>query len=201
MLSSQFQSIRNLEVILASQATWRSNILKQLRISHRCIKHQFKEPAYETGSLRDFVQQLALEKGRSIQENYPSALIISADQLIMLDGEVFYKSKTKEKAIAQLTKLNGRKHDLICAVAVIYKGQFKVRAQEAVLIMRTLSAQEIENYVERDKPWDCAGSYKIESLGASLFEEVRVKDPTAIVGLPVNLLVDILREFGFSLLL
>jgi septum formation protein len=67
--------------------------------------------------------------------------------------------------------------------------------------MRTLQTSEIVNYVDTDKPWDCAGSYKIESLGASLFKNIQVNDPTTIIGLPSNKLLDIIRSFGFSNLL
>jgi len=125
-------------------------------------------------------------------------MIISADQLICLDGEVFYKSGTRDKAVEQLLKLNGRTHELICAVVVLFHGQQLIRHEKAELTMRQLTTLEIGNYVAKDQPWDCAGSYKIEQLGASLFESVNVKDPTTIIGLPANLLLDSFRELGYS---
>ncbi len=192
------ESLSGESIILASEASWRSDILTQLGLSHRCMKHRYPEPTFKSGSLIDFVEKIALEKALSIQDDNLDSIIISADQLIDLDDEVFYKSGNRENAIKQLQKLSGRQHRLICAVAVLYGDRRRVAVEEAFLRMRELTVTEIENYVDRDKPWDCAGSYKIESLGASLFSEINVKDPTTIIGIPGNLLIDILRDWGFS---
>lgn len=194
----QLKSIKQLDVVLASEAVWRSDILKQLGIPHRCTAHQYDEPKYSTGDLAEFVQKIALEKGKSIQAENPNALIISADQLIALDEEVFGKAGSRENSIKQLTTLSGKKHRLICAVAVLYKGGLRVEYEEAKLTMRQLTLEEITNYVDHDQPWNCAGSYKIESLGAALFEAIEVRDPNTIVGIPGNLLINILRDWGFS---
>ncbi len=194
-------SLKDEDLVLASEASWRSDILKQLGLAHRCTAHKYNEPSYSGGSLIDFVKQTALEKARSIQNENRSAIIISADQLICLSKEVFYKSGTRKKAIEQLKKLNGQTHQLICAVAVLFKQKCSVQSEVASLKMRQLTSIEIQNYVDQDQPWDCAGSYKNESLGSSLFEEVSVKDPTTIIGLPGNLLLNILREWGYSNLL
>lgn len=197
-IPTDLKSLNTLDIILASEAQWRSDILEQLGIQHRCEAHKYREPKYQSGSLVDFIKEIALNKGLSLQNNHASSLIISADQLITLDGEVFYKSGTKKNAIKQLVKLNGKKHKLICAVAVVWGGERYVECEEGYLKMRQLSTREIEHYVDVDKPWGCAGSYKIESLGASLFEEINVKDPTTIIGIPANLLINIIRKLGYS---
>jgi len=196
--SQDLKSLKSLDIILASEAQWRSDILNQVGIFHRCAAHQYDEPEFETGSLIEFVKEIAAKKGLSLQKDNESSMIISADQLITLDDDVFYKSGSRENAINQLTKLNGKKHKLICAVAVVWHNKLYVECEEAYLKMRNLSAREINYYVDVDKPWDCAGSYKIESLGASLFEEIDVKDPTTIIGIPANLLINIIRKLGFS---
>ena len=165
------------------------------------MSHRYEEPRFGGGSLTDFVRQTASEKARSIQEENKTAIIIAADQLICLDNEVFYKSGSRENAIAQLQQLNGQTHKLICAVAVLCKQKISIDHECATLKMRLLTDTEIRNYVDRDQPWSCAGSYKNESLGASLFEEISVKDPTTIIGLPGNLLLNILRDWGYSNLL
>lgn len=192
------KSLEGVDVILASEAVWRSNILNQLGILHRCLAHRYEEPRFAGGSLVEFVRRTALEKAISLVDSYPDAMVLSADQLISLDDEVFYKSGSREKAVEQLMRLNGRTHDLICAVVVIFSGKRLIKHERAKLTMRELSRAEIENYVDRDQPWDCAGSYKIEQLGASLFQSVSVRDPTTIIGLPANLLLDSLRELGYS---
>jgi len=193
--------LRSLDVVLASTATWRSDILTQVGIDHRCIDPAYVEPTSYQGEIVEFVKETALNKARSIQHRFKNSVIIAADQLIHIDGETLYKPGNKEKAIVQLTQLSGKRHQLICAVAVILNGKEECRVEKATLKMRILTEKEITNYVEIDNPVFCAGSYKIESLGASLFEHIEVSDPTAIVGLPANLLIDILRQFGYSNLL
>jgi septum formation protein len=197
----ELRSLASLDVILASQAPWRSEILHQLRIDHHQANHKFNEPRFTGGSLEQFIAGIAREKAKSLISDYPQSLIIAADQLICLDNEILYKSGSRDKAIEQLEKLNGRKHKLISAVAVWFADQLESEIDSAELKMRKLQPQEIVNYVDYDKPWDCAGSYKIESLGAALFESARVSDPTTIIGLPANKLLTILRKWGYSNLL
>lgn len=198
---TRLRPIHQEKVILASEAPWRSDILKQLGIPHQCTNHRYDEPGYESGLLSEFVKQVAVEKARSLQEHYPSGIIIAADQLIGIGNEVLYKSGSEAGAIEQLKKLNGKSHSLFCAVAVLHAGEIKAEVDAATLTMRDLTSEEITCYVKKDKPWSCAGSYKIESLGASLFSSIRVNDPTTIIGIPAGRLLDILRSFGFSNLL
>lgn len=193
-----FNSLSSIDVILASQASWRSEILKQNNVDHRCFSHKYDEPKFVEGSLSVFVENIAREKAKSLEKDFRDSMIIAADQLISIEGEVLYKSGSREKAIRQLGKLNGKCHQLICAVAVLFRGEMKSQTETATLEMRKLENNEITTYVDFDKPWDCAGSYKIESLGASLFKSISAADPTTIIGLPSNLMIDLIREFGFS---
>lgn len=195
------RSLSAVDIVLASQASWRSDILKQLGIKHRQIEHRYDEPEFRAGSLENFIENIAIEKAKSLEHDCADSLIIAADQLISLENTVLYKPGTPEKAVKQLMMMNGKEHTLVCAVAVLFNGEVKSSIALAELTMRDLRQQEIENYINADKPWDCAGSYKIESLGASLFKNIKVDDPTTIVGLPSNKLLDILRRFGFSNLL
>jgi septum formation protein len=195
------KSLNNIDLVLASGAKWRSDILLQLGLQHRRVSHRYNEPPYKNGPLTAFIRDVAIEKARSIQRDFENSIIISADQLVTLDGEIFYKSENREEAIEQLLRLSGKTHELICAICVTDGEKTEARLDKALLKMRALSKREIKAYVELDTPWGCAGSYKIESLGASLFEEVNTSDLTTIIGLPGSLLIDILREWGFSNLL
>ncbi|MCP4295596.1 MAG: septum formation protein Maf [Proteobacteria bacterium] len=193
--------LKNLDIILASEAQWRSELLARNNIPHRCLPHKLDEPEYAEGSLSDFVQKVALEKGRTLEKDFPDSMIISADQLISINNRVLGKPGNFEKAQEQLEGMNGQTHQLICAVAVIYQDRVEVACDQAQLTMRKLSSEEISNYLRMDRPIYCAGSYKIESLGASLFDEITTRDSSTIIGLPINLLISILRSFGFSNLL
>jgi septum formation protein len=197
-MKTQLRSIREIDVVLASTAAWRSDILTRLTIPHLAVPPRYSEPDYGGQSPETFVTDIAGQKAASIRSDFPAAMIIAADQLIFCGGEVLGKPGSRENAIRQLMWLNGRRHRLICAVAVDFRGQTQVRCETASLKMRQLTASEIEFYVDHDQPIDCAGSYRIEALGAALFEEIQVRDANTIVGLPVNLLLDIIREWGFS---
>lgn len=196
---NSLKSMTSVDVIMASQAKWKSDVLSRLGIKHRCVSHRYDEPVYDgTGDLSEFIKGIAAEKAQSLESIFFKEMIISTDQLISYDGDVFGKPGNRGKAIQQLSTLSGREHELICALAVTYQGQTAVRHERAKLKMRELSLEEIVAYVDKDEPWQCAGSYKIESLGASLFEYIDTRDPNTIIGLPSNLLINIIREWGFS---
>lgn len=197
----KLKSISTQKVVLASEAKWRSDILNQLNIPHKCFNHRYDEPKFLKGNLVEFVSNIAIEKARSIQDLFPDHIIIAADQLIELDDEVLGKPGNFEKAYIQLSQMNGKTHQLICAVCVIYQNQVFKDVEIAKIKMRHLENQEILNYLEYDKAFNCAGSYKIESLGAALFESVQINDLHTIIGIPGNLLISILRKLGFSNLL
>jgi len=197
----KLKSLSKQKVILASEAKWRSDILNQLHIPHKCFNHKYDEPKFSGGNLVDFVSSIAVEKALSIQKLFPDHIIIAADQLIELEDEVLGKPGNFERAYAQLSQMNGKAHQLICAVSVVYQNQVFKDVETARIKMRHLENQEILNYLEYDQPFNCAGSYKIESLGAALFESVQINDLNTIIGIPGNLLISILRKLGFSNLL
>ena len=124
-----YKSVNSQDVILASQAAWRSAVLNQLNIRHRQVNHKFVEPEFQGGSLERFIEKIAREKASSLGSDYPDSIIIAADQLVCIDKVVLYKSGTKEKAIAQLEMLNGKKHRLICAVAVLFQNRIETTKQ------------------------------------------------------------------------
>lgn len=199
---SRLKPISSIDIIMASQAKWKSNVLSSLGIQHRCVTHRYEEPQFSgKGDLPKFIEDIAVEKGRSLENIFFKEMIVSTDQLITYDGDVFGKPGSRGKAIQQLSTLNGKVHELICALAVTYQGKTVVRHETAKLKMRDLSLEEIIAYVDKDEPWSCAGSYKIESLGASLFEYIDTRDPNTIIGLPANLMIDMIREWGFTNLL
>ncbi|MBT4285702.1 MAG: septum formation protein Maf [Deltaproteobacteria bacterium] len=197
----KLKSLSKQKIVLASEAKWRSDILNQLHIPHKCFNHRYDEPRFSGGNLVEFVSNIAVEKALSIQKLFPDHIIIAADQLIELEDEVLGKPGNFERAYAQLSKMNGKVHQLICAVCVIHQNQVFKDVEIAKIKMRYLENQEIINYLNIDQPFNCAGSYKIESLGAALFESVNINDLHTIIGIPGNLLTSILRKLGFSNLL
>ena len=145
---------------------------------------------------------LSLRKARSLAGRFPDALSVGADQIAEVGGERLHKPGNEENAREQLHKLAGRAHRLVTAVTVLRARDLHGESIVDVhtLTMRPLSRAAIESYVAREKPLDCAGSYRIEALGIALFERVEGLDFTAIVGLPLTALVALLLRFGVDVL-
>jgi septum formation protein len=145
-------------------------------------------------------EMLALAKAQSLQDLHPSQWIVGSDQLINLDGAILGKQASFETAVAQLQRLSGRTHQLITAVALCKKGQSPICFTDITHItFLPLDEEEIKAYVSLEKPYDCSGSYKVESLGVRLMESIQTQDPTAIIGLPLIRLSKELRKLGYRL--
>lgn len=193
-------------LVLASTSPYRRSLIERLGVRVETMAPDLDERAAEQAlgptTTADLAAALALAKARSLAAICPDALIIGADQIAEIDGQRLHKPGTEEAARAQLARLAGRTHRLVTAVTVLCAADH--RAETAVdvheLTMRPLPHEAIARYVARDRPLDCAGSYKIESLGIALFERTSGHDFTAIVGLPLTVLVTLLARFGVDVL-
>ena len=135
----------------------------------------------------------------SVAPTSPSSLVIGSDQVISLDGAIFGKPKTRENAIKQLLTLQKSPHQLITSVCIATESKtINFSNQTKLTIRRDLSREDISNYVSKDDPLDCAGSYKIEGMGIALFEKVETTDFTSIIGLPLMELSKHLKSFGIK---
>ena len=144
-------------------------------------------------------QALARLKAQAVFNHRSDACVIGSDQVCMLEGEILSKPGTKERAIQQLTKMQGKPHELITAVTVLSPNGEVSFFNRTQLFMRALSLQDITSYVEADLPLDCAGSYKLEARGIKLFQKIEMDDHTSIIGLPLIQLNNHLLELGFPL--
>lgn len=189
-------------LILASTSSYRRELLSRLALpfrveAPRCDEEALKDRALAPGELAAF---LAREKARSVAALAAEAHVLGSDQLVDLDGEILGKPGSPEGAAAQLARLSGRSHRLITAVALACPdGSLHEHLDVTTLRMRALRRDEISRYVAVDQPGDCAGSYKIERLGISLFEQIDCRDFTAITGLPLIAVAALLRREGFAL--
>lgn len=151
------------------------------------------------GQPQAIVEDLARQKARAVFGRNPKAVVIGSDQAVVLEGELLDKPGSEANAKAQLQSLRGREHRLITSVAIAHHDGLAEFTDITRLTMRELSDAEIERYVQREQPLDCAGSYKIEGLGVALFERIDTRDHTAIVGLPLVQLSAELRKLGVGL--
>lgn len=189
-------------IVLASTSRYRRALLEQLRLPFEVAAPDYEERHDLPLTPEELVVELARGKARSLSSAWPDALILGSDQAAELDGEILGKPGTPERAVEQLMRLAGRTHRLLTAVA-LYDARAGTTATALTtheMTMRPLSRVEAEAYVRSDDPVDCAGSYKVESLGIALFERMRGDDHTGIVGLPLTAVVSLLGAHGVSLM-
>ncbi len=172
---------------LASTSRYRRDLLGRLGLPFDCEAPGVEETRLPGEAPQALAQRLALEKARAVAERHPGALVIGSDQVCALGDRVLGKPGNAAGARAQLADLSGRTAQFFTAVAVvgIHAGLWKQHLDETRCVFRTLTAGEIELYVEAERPFDCAGSFKVEGLGITLFERIESQDPTALIGLPL----------------
>ncbi len=191
-------------LVLASTSPYRRVLLERLGIAFaveapRCDEEALKEPGTPAS---DLALQLARAKALSLRREaaQAGAFILGSDQLVDLDGQILGKPHTVEGAVSQLKRLRGRAHRLLTAFALVDpESKVETHLDVHTLTMRDLSDHEIERYVAREQPLDCAGSYKIESAGIALFARIEGEDFTAITGLPLLALSQLLRSHHFAI--
>lgn len=188
-------------LILASQSKYRRELLGRLGVPFECIAPNVDETDLQESGAdpATIARDLARAKARAVAAIHPDALVIGSDQVAELEGTILSKPGTAENARAQLARMAGREHRLWTAVAIECGGEHREHLDITRLGMRPLASEEIARYVAADRPLDCAGSYKVESLGITLFERIESADHTAIVGLPLLFVAGTLRSFGWCL--
>jgi len=186
-------------LVLASTSRYRKELLTRLGLPFSAAAPKYDEPPLPLPP-DQLVVAHATAKAESLAADFPDALIVGSDQLVSFEGEVLGKPGGEAAAVAQLLRLAGRTHRLLTAV-VVHEPRTG-RTETALVIhemtLRPLAEREAINYVRRDKPIDCAGAYKLEALGVALMESVRGEDDTAIQGLPLVKLCELLRRFGLE---
>jgi 7-methyl-GTP pyrophosphatase len=190
-----------LDLVLASTSPYRRVLLERLGVPFRILAPRFEESSIPTdaGSPLEVAEALALGKAQSISAVEPGATVIGSDQLVAIEGQIFGKPGSIERAIDQLQALAGRTHELYTALVVLHADRSCRHTDVTRLRMRSLDRDEIGRYLAHDRPLDCAGSYKLEERGIVLFESIESADHTAIMGLPLVRLTTILRELGFAI--
>ena len=187
------------KLVLASTSRYRRALLDRLGLSYTVVDPGVDERAVDLPA-PELVLRLSRLKAEAVAALHPNAVVIGADQAPALDDGILTKPGTRAAAIAQLERLAGREHELLTAVTLVHGETRLSHLDRHRLRLRPLGRAEIEDYVDRDVPLDCAGAYKIESLGIALMERIDGEDFTAIVGLPLVALVRMLGRVGIPVL-
>ena len=185
----------NLPVILASQSPRRRELLALVGISHAVQPADIDESMFAGEDPRAHCERLAREKVAVIAEREPDALVIGSDTIVIIDGEVLGKPSDETEARATLSRLSGRSHVVMTAIAIRYRGQERSAVEEVGVTFHGLSPEEIAAYVATGEPMDKAGAYGIQGYGATIVARVD-GDYFAVMGLPLQRLVRLLAELG-----
>jgi septum formation protein len=192
-----------IEIVLASTSRYRRELLARLIEDFRVVAPAVDETPHDGETPAALAIRLAEAKALAVARTCPAALIVGSDQAAELDGDPIGKPGGRDAAIAQLVASSGRTVIFHTAICVADTRQSPPRLHAATdrtdVVFRTLGADEIARYVDREQPLDCAGSFKAESAGIALFERIETIDPTALIGLPLIALARLFRAAGFTL--
>lgn len=188
-------------LILASSSKYRKLLLQRFGIPFDCFSPEIDETAQDNESPYDLVARLAAQKAGIVSRQHPQAVVIGSDQMAVFDGRLIGKPGNHRAALEQLTSISGEVVEFLTAVSVQSRESgFAEQYTDCTRVcFRTLQQEEIERYLEAEKPFDCAGAFKAESMGMVLFERIISDDPTALIGLPLIRTAAMLRRAGLQL--
>ncbi len=189
-------------IVLASTSPFRRELLARLQFPFETAAPDADESPLPGESPEQTALRLSEAKARAIAQHFPDALIIGSDQVAILDGTIYGKPGTHERAVAQLRTMRGRTVNFYTGLCLFNSANATahVRGIPTRVTFRDLSDSEIENYLRREQPYNCAGSAKSEGLGIAVIAAMEGTDPNALVGLPLIALCDMLRAEGVSVL-
>lgn len=189
------------EIYLASTSSFRKMLLQKLQIPFKTEKPEIDETSLPSENIESMIERLSLAKARKIADQYDNAIIIGSDQSAIFKGKPVGKPHTHENAVKQLQSFSGKKIEFLTGLAVIDN-----RAEKSYYCLdrtfvhfRELTGTEIQDYLKLEQPYQCAGSFKSEGLGITLFSKIETSDPNALIGLPLIKLCNILRSCNISL--
>jgi len=191
------------QIVLASTSPYRRELLEKLGIPFTTASPQVDETPIPGENARQLVVRLAQAKAQALSTEYPNHLIIGSDQVCVLEGKIVGKPHTEEKAVEQLLTARNSIVTFYTGLALYNSasGNLQVICEPFDVHFRHLSEQEIRNYVRKEQPLQCAGSFKSEGLGITLFDRLSGKDPNTLVGLPLISLCEMLNNEGCNPLL
>ena len=191
-----------MKLVLASTSPYRKALLDRLKISYRCDSPDIDESPLTGERIEDMVVRLAVDKAHAVADRHPDALVIGSDQSAALNGRMLSKPGNFENAVAQLGKASGQRivfHTGLCLLNTA-SGREQTACVPYTVVFRELTTEKIERYVEKEQPYNCAGSFKSEGLGITLFEKFEGEDPNALIGLPLIKLIEFLDNEGVDVL-
>ncbi len=190
------------QLVLASTSPFRKALLERLDQPFLTARPETDETRRPGETASALVERLSKDKARAVANRFPDALIIGSDQVAVLGDEILGKPGTHEKAIKQLSAASGNEVLFLTGLCLLNTatGRAQVEVVPFTVKFRSLTTRQIDNYLRREQPYNCAGSFKSEGLGIALFETMKGEDPNALVGLPLIRLITLLSNEGVDVL-
>ena len=191
-----------MKLILASSSPYRRALLERLQLEFGCDSPDIDESPLAGESVETMVVRLARLKAEMVAPRHPDALIIGSDQSAALEGEILTKSGNYDNAVGQLRRASGRRIVFQTGLCLLNTrtGHLQTACVPYTVVFKTLTDAMIEHYLEKEQPYNCAGSFRSEGLGIALFERFEGDDPNALIGLPLIRLIEMLGNEGFDVL-
>lgn len=189
------------QIVLASSSPYRRELLEKLGLSFACDSPDIDETAQENETPERLVKRLAIEKAKAVATRHSNALIIASDQAAILNNQILGKPGDHHAATQQLADASGNKVVFLTSLVLLNTSTQALQCEVVpyTVHFRTLDETEIDAYLSKEKPYNCAGSFKSEGLGITLFERLEGEDPNALIGLPLIKLHKMLANEGVSL--
>lgn len=187
-----------MQLILASTSAYRKTLLARLGVPFECISPNFDESLSPSLAPASLVEYNSRGKAAAVAKVFPGACIIASDQIALCEQRALGKPGNFTKAAEQLRQMSGKRITFLTGLAVYHGTNRHYECIPYDVEMRQLSDQEISTYLEREQPFDCAGSFKSEGLGIALFERMCGDDPTALIGLPLIRLSQIIKPLNIE---
>jgi septum formation protein len=190
------------KIVLASTSPFRRELLARLGLPFETADPAVDETPWPGETPEATALRLSEEKARAVASKFPDALIIGSDQVACLDGRIFGKPGNHENAVRQLQTMRGRSVNFFTGLCLLNAktGVAHLRGVPTLVSFRDLADSEIDNYLRREQPYNCAGSAKSEGLGIAVIARMVGEDPNALIGLPLIALCDLLRVENVNVL-
>jgi septum formation protein len=188
-------------LVLGSGSAYRRELLSRLGLPFDVCSPDVDETPLAGEAPLALAQRLALDKARAVAQQYPKHVVIGSDQVADLHGTPLGKPGTHPRAVEQLQRMRGQTVQFHTALVVVHHATGLCFQDTATVhvVFRHYSDEEIERYLQREQPYDCAGSAKSEGLGIAMLDRIDSDDPTALIGLPLIRTARMLRQAGLVL--
>ena len=190
-----------MSIILASSSPFRKQLLAKLGLEFSVQVPDIDESPQAGETAEQLVWRLAQQKAQKVAKTH-QGLIIACDQVAVLDGEILSKPHTHKNAIKQLRQSSGNSLTFLSSLTLLNTNTDNIQTivEPFKVVFKTLSLEQIDGYLQKEKPYNCAGSFKSEGLGIGLFERLEGDDPNALIGLPLIQLIKMLKYEGIDVL-